>query len=455
MYHWDDLIEYIHQQKRVIPIVGKEFSLVRQDDEWWPLEKVLIQRMGADAELAAFAAQCTEQEKLPDFLRQLLSKGAPSGSLPQHLDAAHRELLKQLGPEDIHPSLRKLAAIQDFPLWISTTPDGLLALALKHAHGGNMPVVVADTISTKTDLPSNWSGFLPLVYQLFGKIGSTPTYALTEEDTLEFVSHLFAPNRRPEKLFDRLRTHHLLLLGTCFPDWLARFFLRLLKDRPLGERRDTIETLADPMVTEDPRLVTFLQLYSQQTRVYRDGSTLNFADELHRRWELVAGAQPAGTTKEAAVDLPEMVPGAVFISYASEDRDAALALATMLERHNIDAWLDKHRLVGGDHYDTKIRKNIERCDAFVPLISRSTEARNQGYVFKEWGWAVTHHQNLPPNRKFFFPVVLDDTAARDTDHVPQAMRQGIHIERMQQGQLPDSYYQSLIAELRRLRAARA
>lgn len=48
MYHWEDLIEFIHQHKRVIPIVGKEFSLVRQGDAWWPLEKVLIQRMGAE-----------------------------------------------------------------------------------------------------------------------------------------------------------------------------------------------------------------------------------------------------------------------------------------------------------------------------------------------------------------------------------------------------------------------
>ena len=41
MYHLGDLIEFIHEPKRMIPNVGKEFSVIRVVDAWWPWDKML------------------------------------------------------------------------------------------------------------------------------------------------------------------------------------------------------------------------------------------------------------------------------------------------------------------------------------------------------------------------------------------------------------------------------
>ena len=44
-------------------------------------------------------------------------------------------------------------------------------------------------------------------------------------------------------------------------------------------------------------------------------------------------------------------PGAVFLSYASEDSEAAGRIAEALEAAGVTVWLDKNELRGGDACD--------------------------------------------------------------------------------------------------------
>src|SRR5204863_9822367 len=119
--------------------------------------------------------------------------------------------------------------------------------------------------------------------------------------------------------------------------------------------------------------------------------------------------------------------GFVFISYARENKAAGLVLAAELRRNNIPYWFDEEKLGGGDLYDAKIQRNIRNCFAFVPLISNETESRVTGYVFREWKWAVECSTKMPPNRTFFFPLLLDDLAIGELKQMPEEMREGIHI----------------------------
>src|SRR5947207_16019391 len=59
----------------------------------------------------------------------------------------------------------------------------------------------------------------------------------------------------------------------------------------------------------------------------------------------------------------------VFLSYASRDRERALALADRLEAHGIRVWLDRRRLVGGTGWDASIARAIRDCSAFLLLAS--------------------------------------------------------------------------------------
>ena len=60
---------------------------------------------------------------------------------------------------------------------------------------------------------------------------------------------------------------------------------------------------------------------------------------------------------------------AVFLSYASQDVDAARRIADALRGFGVEAWFDQSELRGGDVWDQKIRKQIHECTRFLPFIT--------------------------------------------------------------------------------------
>jgi TolB-like protein len=103
------------------------------------------------------------------------------------------------------------------------------------------------------------------------------------------------------------------------------------------------------------------------------------------------------------------VTASVFLSYASEDREAARSIGDALTGFGLEAWLDQSELGGGDAWDQKIRKQIRECDYFMPIISTRTEARHEGYFRREWRLAVERTLDMADDHLFLLPVVIDDT----------------------------------------------
>lgn len=113
---------------------------------------------------------------------------------------------------------------------------------------------------------------------------------------------------------------------------------------------------------------------------------------------------------------------AVFLSYASQDAEAARRICEALRASGVEAWFDQSELVGGDAWDAKIRGQIGSCALFVPVISANTQARREGYFRLEWRVAVERMRQMDDNLPFLLPVVIDDT--RDTDaFVPERFRE--------------------------------
>jgi TIR domain len=99
----------------------------------------------------------------------------------------------------------------------------------------------------------------------------------------------------------------------------------------------------------------------------------------------------------------------VFLSYASEDRQAARLLGDTLPAYGLEVWYDESELGGGDAWDQKIRKQIRECDYFMPLVSAHTEARHEGYFRREWRLAVERTLDMADDHLFLLPIVIDDT----------------------------------------------
>jgi TolB-like protein/Tfp pilus assembly protein PilF len=100
---------------------------------------------------------------------------------------------------------------------------------------------------------------------------------------------------------------------------------------------------------------------------------------------------------------------AVFLSYASQDADAARRICESLRAAGIEVWFDQNELRGGDAWDASIRKQIKECTLFVPIISANTEARSEGYFRLEWRLAVERLHQMADDQAFLLPVLIDDT----------------------------------------------
>src|SRR6516162_2226777 len=86
--------------------------------------------------------------------------------------------------------------------------------------------------------------------------------------------------------------------------------------------------------------------------------------------------------------------GAVFLSYASQDAEAAKCICAALRAAGIEVWFDQSELRGGDAWDAAIRERIHECRLFMAVISANTEARDEGYFRREWKLAVERTHDM-------------------------------------------------------------
>jgi TolB-like protein/Tfp pilus assembly protein PilF len=115
-------------------------------------------------------------------------------------------------------------------------------------------------------------------------------------------------------------------------------------------------------------------------------------------------------------------PRAVFLSYASQDAEPAQRICEALRAGGIEVWFDQSELRGGDAWDQSIRKQIKICALFMPIISRNTHARGEGYFRLEWKLAIDRSHLIASDLPFLLPVVVDETPDTD-DRVPERFRE--------------------------------
>jgi TIR domain len=120
---------------------------------------------------------------------------------------------------------------------------------------------------------------------------------------------------------------------------------------------------------------------------------------------------------------------AVFLSYASQDAQAAARICQGLRAAGFEVWFDRSELRGGDAWDASIRRQVKECALFVPIISASTNARPEGYFRREWNLAVDRMLDMSSDRSFLLPVVIDDSS-ESTARVPDRFleRQWMRLE---------------------------
>jgi TIR domain/SIR2-like domain len=442
---WDDLLSFI-EERRVIPIVGPELLQVSTDRGPrllldWVAEK-LAGRLNVNI------AELPQPYTLNDVVCWFLS----ARGRREEAYVRMRGIIKEANFEP-PAALRRLAAITDFDLFVTTTFDPLLetAINLERFNGAPSTDVLSYAPNRVTDLPAERDRLQrPVVYHLFGKVSASPTYVISDEDLLEYICALQSEHLAPEKLFHELEHNHLLFIGSNFTNWLARLFLRMAKRQRLSDPRDVGEVLADDHSSQDDRLMAFLQQVSVRTRIYMGAE--RFVEELHQRWQ--ARRKPAAPAAVPATvrfmpPAREMPDNAVFISYAREDLAAVQQIKAGLESAGITTWFDIDRLESGDDYDRKIQRNIARCSYFIPVVSAATQRRLEGYFRREWSYAMDRVRNMADGALFILPVSIDATSAAEA-LVPDKFK-ALHFTQLPGGHVPAEFAQR-VADFMRARS---
>jgi hypothetical protein len=441
-FDWDELLLYI-RERRVIPIVGREL-LISANDPGSLLDHRLALRLAQELEVS------TEGLEQPT-IRAVASRYLATHRNPNKIYSKLKMILDKDAPPIPEP-LRLLAQISDFGLFVSTTFDGLMERAIDEVRAPGR--VRAKSLSYSPfaavqDL-ENVPGPRdpPAVYHILGRASPFPDYAVHDEDTLEFLHFLQSESRRPHRLFDALRDSHLLFLGCGFPDWLSRFFIRTMNGQRFLGTRNKSEVVADTRVRLETDLVGFLQQF--ETSVFVRGGAAEFVAELHRRWADSAGEQLEPVAAEAAAGHARRMPdGAVFLSYARENREAVRRAHDALEAVGVDAWFDDRDL-GPGQWDQQIDEGIRRCALFLPFVSQDTEAAVEGYFRREWRVALDRSLGIAQTVPFIVPVSVDGTSPEST-HVPPEFR-SCQWTRLRDGNPDPDFVEFVKGAIRKVRA---
>jgi len=230
---WEDLLVYI-EEERVIPIVGPASSTVLANGRTIALEDYvagrLTSRLGLPSDALPPAPTLNEVVSL--YLRR---NGRREALYPRIRS------IVQDAAFTTPKVLRQLAEIRQFNLFVTTAFDPLLETAINEVRFGGAPrtQTIAYAPNNVRDLETSKRSLIaPTVFHLFGKLSASPSYAISDEDLLEFLNALQSESRRPERLFDELENNHLLIVGGNFSDWVARMFLRAAKRRRLSDPRE-------------------------------------------------------------------------------------------------------------------------------------------------------------------------------------------------------------------------
>jgi hypothetical protein len=404
--HWSKLLQAIAKGV-VIPIVGRDLLRIEVDGREQLLYEYLAAQLAAQLEV-----ECEPYASIDQVVAAYLNASRRNSRDDVNLKAF--EILTQIGAAEGHlpapEPLRKLGSIQALRLFLSTTVDSLLANALCSPADH---VFAYSPNSTLVDIPRDYARSPHrVVFHLFGRISGIPDSALIDEETLEFIWKLHEESMsvRLANLFDELRTKRLLLIGNAHPDWLARFFFRLARRDRLYSGNEAREFVADGAVVADVHLHDFLENFSPQTKSFAVANPIEFVDQLAEKWDAFPDKPSAARSGAAAVPAAAKPP-AVFVSYASQDREAVERLQASFSVVGLDVWFDKGRLESGDPWWPVIEQNIATCDVFVAVISANTNRREEGIFIREWNRALDRLRDMDKaTARFIHPVIVDDTA---------------------------------------------
>ena len=448
---WAKLVNRIEWHE-VIPVVGPGAVTFGPDDKL--LYPWLTQQLPGGFDLT-FKTPPRDLQEIVDALR---ANNTPISRIYTQL----HKILVEKPPLPLLPgtTLAALAAVEDFRLFISTTFDSLLPLAVESVSPGGKPEERRGAFSIHhpcDDLPKPLAELSHrFVYQIFGKVRPEPDFVVWDDNVFQFLVKLSGQLDQLNNLKNALgakgtekELFDLLVLGLRFDHWLLRFFVQVVKGKPLSELAVTdkqLDVFEQLDTSESQNVVAYFGRLTQQIHVFPI-DPIKFIGELHQRW-CARHPRPA--------DDPYLInkghrekhgaPGCIFVSYASPDLEIARYVVSQLQEAGCLVWFDKEQVLPGQNRQEVVGVAVEeRCGLFLSLMSRQSSQERDSDTQRERKMAVKRRDEFADNAVFYVPIRIDNGDPLIPDNEPHSIKK-IWPKRCQDGDLGSD----LIGQLRDL-----
>jgi len=384
---WNELTSDI-SEGNLIPIIGNEMYKFKVDDKLMALDDYLSDKLLLENNI-------TSESNLT--LAEAINYVGQENKLPiRSINKRLKELVDEIDFD--FPLLSDFLEINPLNFYLNTTVYNNI-LENKIGQLRKEPLT-SSNFSIRSKFPDceNIEHLKePFVFNVFGSFKSADP-ALSEEEMLEFTaSFRERMNDNALNILDALKNKSLLFLGCSHPDWLIRFFLRMLSNERMNDwlnRRSQIIIVNDQS-NDREKQYSFLNNYNAVTY---EGNTHEFVQELMSKWR----------KKNPVMQKPKMI----FLSYTQKDVTAAEKLKHALGTiHNVTCWYDKDKLFSGDNFELTIIDNIRKADLFIPLLSENSLTQQDKYVLEEWSKAdaVNKFRELDGRKdRYLMPIVIDN-----------------------------------------------
>ena len=317
-------------------------------------------------------------------------------------------------------SVCRLARIKNINMFINTAYDNFLTDTIKEIRNISPKVVCYGR--QEKDVKTLDKDFFdcidnsncPLVYHLFGNLDCIkPAY--TEKDILETILTFQEDMKNPKNyLQQRLKSNSLLFIGCGYDDWLFRFFIRAVANKPYekGSENQARNFVGEEFrkIKRDPfqELPRFLE--NHDAEIFRSTTKNNLIDLLVKEIEEKYPDEICSSPERISAQGSPLM---VFISYEGKDKPSARCLAKNLSNDGINVWLDGREFKGGDDIDQKILNAINKCSAFIALVSKNSQQiqadeNKLKYHIREWEHAFANKISRAHDMTII-PVYIDDT----------------------------------------------
>jgi hypothetical protein len=329
------------------------------------------------------------------------------------------EILKLTNDQIVLDHYIKLIRLNGFDSYVSVNIDNFLERALEAENlkinksiNFSIPFLASDP-NEKTDRS------IPTIFNLMGSIQGS-NFATSDEQSLEYIYMLQnGADTIAKGLFDSLNQKNLLLIGSSFPDWFMRFFIRIISKERFKNSIRTKYVACDTTLSEG-ELRTFLE--NNATKVIPIGANKSaggneksfYKNSIDFINEMAAQCHQRNEKSRNEVRFKETV----FISYSWSDKSFAERLRNEFEKNGLNVFFDDDELKTGDRYNLVIKKYLRDCDFFLALISENAIDDPTRYVYsKEWNNAIF----MNDERNYIRPYIIDNTQPTD-QRIPDEMR---------------------------------